>query len=270
MSQVCPKCQKASQPGARFCGACGMTLGATVVQGRTVVGAPSTSTIPLSPNQVKTIVQKAKAAFGNETVVLNPSQFATPGSAQREDTVFVIDTSGSMGAACDGRLTKIQAVIRANVAMVLNKARIDPNDEVGLVCFEDYATALMPIVPLHSHKSQIIQTLQSLSAGDGTDIDEGLKAAREMFDWSRKSLVRRVVLLTDGQGGDPLDTADDLKARGVIIDVTGVGDCPENVDEKLLRKVASTVAGEVRYRFIRDHATLIATYVQLANKTATA
>ena len=270
MSQVCPKCQEENQPGSRFCRACGTTLGATVVQGRTVVGALPAVPIALSPNQVKTIVQKAKASFGNETVVLNPSQFAKPGNGQREETVFVIDKSGSMGEPCNGKLTKMDAAIRANISMVVNKARIDPNDQIGLVSFEEHASILLPLVPLHSHKSQIIQTLQSITADGGTDIDEGLKAARGMFDWNRQNVVRRIVLLTDGQGGDPLDTADDLKSRGVVIDVTGVGDRPDNVDEKLLRMVASTIAGEVRYRFIRDHATLISTYVQLANKTATA
>jgi len=37
MSQQCPKCQTGNPDGARFCQNCGVTLAATVVQGRTVV-----------------------------------------------------------------------------------------------------------------------------------------------------------------------------------------------------------------------------------------
>ena len=108
-----------------------------------------------------------------------------------------------------------------------------------------------------------------MSAGGGTDINEGLKTARDSFDWNRNNVVRRIILLTDGHGGQPLKTSEELKSRGVIIDVIGIGSTPEGVDEKLLRKVASVIEGEVRYRFIADSLTLTRTYTQLANKTAT-
>ena len=45
--------------------------------------------------------------------------------------------------------------------------------------------------------------------------------ARDMFDWNRKDIVRRIILLTNGEGGDPLHTAKDLKSRGVVIDIIG-------------------------------------------------
>ena len=57
--------------------------------------------------------------------------------------------------------------------------------------------------------------------------------------------------MTDGHGGHPLRTAEELKARGVVIDVTGVGQDPAGVDEKLLKKVASVIEGELRYRFVK-------------------
>ena len=127
----------------------------------------------------------------------------------------------------------------------------------------------MDIHPIASHKKQMIQEIQDLRPDNGTDINEGLKKARDMFDWTSNDVVRRVVLLTDGEGGDPLDTATNLKGRGVVIDVIGIGDSPKNVNEKLLKQVASTVGGELRYRFIKDQQTLVAHYTQLANKTAT-
>jgi hypothetical protein len=85
----------------------------------------------------------------------------------------------------------------------------------------------------------------------------------------RSGIVQRVVMLTDGQGGEPLTTAERLKSCGVVIDVIGVGDSPSNVNEPLLKKVASFIDGELHYRFIKDHQSLIAHYTQLAHKTKT-
>lgn len=77
-------------------------------------------------------------------------------------------------------------------------------------------------------------------------------------------------MMTDGHGGNPAKIAADLKSQGVVIDVIGVGKSPRKVNEKVLRQIASTVEGELRYRFIRDQATLVAHYTGLAMKTATA
>jgi Mg-chelatase subunit ChlD len=188
----------------------------------------------------------------------------------REQTVFVVDKSGSMAEQHDSRFSKMDAAIRANSSLVLHKAQIDPYDEIGIVTFEDFAMPVLNLCPIQTRRRDILQALQSLTPGGGTDINAGLEAARDMFDWNRNDVVRRIVLLTDGHGGYPLQTASDLKGQGVVIDVIGVGDSPANVDEKLLKKVASVVQGELRYRFIKDQQTLVAHYTQLANKTATA
>ena len=267
----CPNCQIVNTSAANFCRACGVTLAATNVQGRTVV-APNVIALPqVPPVDAKTIVQRVQEALGTSqaNVNVNPLQMAQTGNNQREHTIFANDGSGSMGGPYDGRSNKQEASIRATCTMVLNKAQIDPYDEIGLVTFEDHARTLLTLCPIHSHKRQILQTIQSLRPGGGTDINEGLKEAGKTFDWSHNDVVRRIILLTDGHGGHPLRTAEDLKSRGVVIDVIGVGDKPSNVDEKLLRKVASVIEGELRYRFIKDQQTLVAHYTQLANKTAT-
>ena len=265
MDQICQKCQTPNPPGACFCKHCGMRLGATAVQGRTVV-SPQTAAPTMSPQQLNTIVQRVQKTFGTGTLSLRPNQALGPNSDQREHIVFVIDRSGSMDEPYDGATNKLEAAIRANITLVLKK---DPLDEVAVVSFNRFASVLLPISPIQSQKRQIIETLQSLTPVNGTDINAGLVVSRDVFDWERFDIVRRIVLLTDGHGGDPLDTARDLKSKGVVIDVIGVGDCPDNVDENLLRKVASVIQGQCRYRFIKDHQTLVAHYTQLANKTAT-
>ena len=269
MNQNCPQCQAANPASARFCHSCGATLAAATTQGRTVV-APSPTTAPtMSPVDAKTIVQRAQQTFGTGLMNVNPAEMTRTLAGQREHTDFAVDISGSMGGRFDGNLNKLEAAVNANITMVLNKAQIDPDDEIGLVVFDHNAETIQSLCPIRSHKRQIIQALQALTSGGGTDINEGLKAAQNVFDWSRNDIVRRIVLLTDGHGGHPLHTAEELKSRGVVIDVIGVGEHSSEVDEKLLRKVASVIEGEVRYRFIKDQQTLVAHYTQLANKTAT-
>ena len=164
-----------------------------------------------------------------------------------------------------GRI-KIEAAQRGSISLMLNRGMIDPDDEIGIVTFDSQAYRLMEISPIRTHKDQMISTIQSIRADGGTNQNEGLKVARDMFDWTRTDVERRVIMLTDGQGGEPLATAEDLKGRGAVIEVLGIGDTPHNVNEKLLRKVASTVAGENRYRFIKDSETLVRDLTKLGGK----
>ena len=267
MNQQCPKCQASNPSFARFCGACGATLDGTMNDDRTVVMPPAALPLKLSADQAKTIVQRAHRTFGEMPVAFNPGNDNR--ANQREHTAFVVDRSGSMGEPYAGETTKLEAACRANITMVLNKEQIDSEDEIALVSFRSWAEVVLGLSQIKACKRQIIDAIHSLTPDNGTDINAGLKAARDVFDWSRQDVVRRIVLLTDGHGGEPLGTADGLKSRGVVIDVIGVGADPSGVDEKLLRKVASVIEGEVRYRFIKDQQTLVRHYQHLADKTAT-
>jgi Mg-chelatase subunit ChlD len=187
---------------------------------------------------------------------------------QIEHIVCAIDRSSSMSSSFNSQISKLDAAIRANVSLILEKSQIDPRDHAGLIAFRSDAEVLMPLAPLSTHKKAIIEILQSLKPDNGTDINEALVAADGLLDWSVQGVVRRIVLLTDGQGGQPLETAKCLKSRGVVIDVIGVGPNPSGVDEKLLRQVASRIEGESRYCFIRDQYSLKTHYKTLAAKTA--
>ena len=254
----------------QFCLKCGRTLAAAASGDQTVVAPSPVTPLAITAQQRQTILQRAQAAFGSGPVGMGSGQSECGRSDRREHTFLVNDVSGSMSSPFDGAVSKEEAVIRATVTMVIQKAQIDPNDEIGIVTFNSHAQLVLPLCPLHSHKQQIISALQSMTPSNGTDINEGLKAARDAFDWSRDDVVRRIVLLTDGQGGYPLRTAEELKSRGVVIDVIGVGASPSDVDEKLLRQVASVVEGELRFRFLADQRTLLIHYTQIANKTAIA
>ena len=269
MNQECQKCRTTNPTGARFCQGCGRPLAATSVGGRTVV-LPSTAIGgAVSDMEARTIVQRVERAFGETSIRPGAGTMSAGRSGQREHLVILNDVSGSMEAPYEPGITKLQASIRASVNLVLGKFQTDPQDEIGLAVFNSKAEVLEDFHPVGAYKAQLIYALQSLKPDDGTDIDEGLKAADAMFDWGLSGVVRRVALLTDGQGGEPLDTARQLKARGVVLDVVGVGDKNSNVDEALLKRVASTVGGVLRYRFIKDQKTLVQHYTMLAQKTAT-
>ena len=266
-NKLCPKCQTRNYQDARFCEHCGFTLEATLTQGRTVV-APAP--LPLSATETKTIVQRVQQAFAVHSPMPGLDFGTLSRANQREHVIELIDRSGSMGEPYDDLLTKLEAAQRADISLILQKAQIDLYDMIGLAAFRSTAEILHALAPVHSNKRQFIEAIQSLTPDNGTDINEGLKMASDLFDWSCQDVVRRIVLLTDGHGGHPLGTAEDLKSRGVVIDVIGIGDKNANVAETLLRNVASVIEGESRYRFIKDMDTLVRTYTQLANKTATA
>jgi len=279
MSKNCPKCNTSNPEQGKFCGNCGMLLQATMVQNKTVlmthaaqpnaIASPSVNkTVHMSPQQMQTIIQHAEKTYGaNAAIGIPPGMQNRIG--QREETIFVIDHSGSMGSPYDHGIIKLDAAKEGNKTMLLEKEQIDPDDEIGVVQFDDTAQVLLQPVPIRSHKQQIIQTINSIQVCGGTDQNKGLKAAESAFNWNRQGVVKRIVLLTDGHGGNPVHTANRLKANGVVIDVIGVGPDERSVNSKLLRAVASTIEGEVRYRFIKNQQTLVNHYRRTATKTAT-
>lgn len=86
---------------------------------------------------------------------------------------------------------------------------------------------------------------------------------------NKGNILRRIIMLTDGDhncSGCPVDVARDLKKSGVIIDCIGIGGSPKDVNEELLKEIASrNPDGSVRYCFIGDQAQLLRKYESLAH-----
>lgn len=265
MSQTCPKCGFVSQQPARFCPDCGTAMAATMVQGRTVVLPRARPTGPFSNFDPRTIIDRVRTALGQTAVA--PAFTTVTGDGQHEDTFLVLDHSGSMGEELDDGVTKLEGAIRAGVNLVLQKFQLDPKDRIGVIEFSSTAALRLPLSQLATDKRQIVAAIQQIAVGGGTDINTGFVVARKHYDWARADVVRRLVLLTDGHGGNPVRTSNDLRSKGVVIDVIGVGPSPSEVKENLLRKIASVQNGRPMYRFIKDHRTLVQHFTQLANKT---
>jgi len=184
------------------------------------------------------------------------------------DIVFVQDISGSMRwTDCDP--SRLEASKKAAEAHIRRRATLSLDDRVAIVTFNDHARVVLPLTELH-RLNEILHQLRKITAAGWTDIAEGLKAGKKIFlkdllDNPQLSRLRRILLLTDGRGGNPLKVANQLKSEGVLIEVIGVGGDNSQVDEKLLRKVATTDPnGFTHYWFFRDTNSLVAHYEDLA------
>lgn len=218
-------------------------------------------------NEAPTRIATSSAITTVSASGIQPSSPAQ--SLGTELTVLVLDVSSSMGERFDTGKTKLDAAKNAATVFTLTKRGISPQDEVGIVLFNDAATTALPLTPVLNGKATIIRSIQNMTAAGGTDIDAGLRAADSQLAWHRGGSQRRIVLLSDGHGGHPLRTASELKRKGVIIEVVGIGAAPGDVDEPLLRATASTIQGEVLYRFIRDAKGLMDGFTHLATRVQT-
>ncbi|MBK8270875.1 MAG: VWA domain-containing protein [Planctomycetes bacterium] len=259
MNITCSKCSLSNPSGSRFCQGCGQMMGTTQIQNKTV----PCQFVGQSPQLIRNATQMSSLATALGSVTCNSS--APIG--QRELTMILTDRSGSMSAQFKQLNTKLEVAKRASVTLVVNKAMIDADDEIGVMEFNNNATILWHLSPLRTNRRSIIEAIQRMTSDGGTDIAKPLELADANFCWHRNNVVRRIIILTDGMGGYPLPIAESLKQRGVIIDAIGIGENPSGVNESLLKKMASTVDGELRYRFIKDEMSLIKYYTLLANKT---
>lgn len=256
MNRICSSCHAVAPAADRYCRSCGATLGVAQGQQTTIFARATTSGPTLLRPSVMTNPFPQAPGWSSSEV----------GNGSVEHLVFVCDVSYSMDEPYEGDVSKLAAVRRAGRSLVHEKAQRSPADQVGLVVFTEQAHVEVPLVSLQHRKQRLIDALRALTSGPGTDINAGLEAAQHVFDWEAHDVKRRIILLTDGQGGDPLQTAESLKGNGVVIEVIGIGPSPSGVDEHLLRQVASVVGGITRYTFIKDQRTLVRTTTVLAQQ----
>jgi Mg-chelatase subunit ChlD len=181
------------------------------------------------------------------------------------DTAAVLDVSASMGIP-DCAPTRLKGGVGATLAYADARRKTCPGDRMAVISFNHAARVVLPFTSIAKEKV-IGRALRRLRDDGGTDLAEGLQATARLFTNERSAGRRRhIILLTDGQGGEPLEMAIMLKERlGVVIDAVGIGGSPNDVNEALLRQVATTDPdGFCHYRFIKDTQTLSEHYTQLA------
>ena len=184
------------------------------------------------------------------------------------DTVCVNDTSTSMGWK-DCKPSRLGAGKMAVETFIAKRASLSSTDRIAMVSFASDARVVMPFTEI-SNRTLIHSAVTGLKAKGGTDIAKGLKAAAGIFAdepmaYFAARRLKRVLLLTDGCGGNPLKVSRALKDAGVLIEVIGIGGDKTAVNEKLLRRVATTDAnGFTHYWFVTDTGNLIKQYETMA------
>jgi len=195
--------------------------------------------------------------------------------------------------------TRRAAAIKANEEIIKVKRQQHPGDKIGVIGFQSSAKLLLPPA-LPSKIVGLEKTIDNAILTGGTDFVTPLKLAYSCFfsraitasgnpitkilssfffepDIDKCVLItsgndkttKRIIMLTDGEhlGDDnPTNIATKLKKAGVIIDCIGIGGSPKDVDEKLLKQIASRNAdGSIRYCFIGDQQKLLRKYQTLAH-----
>jgi Mg-chelatase subunit ChlD/uncharacterized membrane protein len=149
--------------------------------------------------------------------------------------LLVLDRSGSMkGAPIElARQAARQAV-----------ARLGPDDQVGILAFEDRMHWVVLLQPFSDGK-HVMDRIDTIVAGGGTNIfpalDQAYLALREA-----ESDLKHIILLSDGVShpGDFNALAQQIAEDGITVSTVGVGD---EASEEFLRKIASLAAGHAYF-----------------------
>ena len=193
----------------------------------------------------------------NATVTPNPWNSATqllhvgvqgydiaPSERPDANLVFLIDVSGSMGAA-----DKLPLAIRSLRMLV---EELDPDDRIGIVVYAGAAGAVLQPTEVRNEDA-ILSALDRLNAGGSTAGGEGLRLAYALAEQNfDEEAVNRVILLTDGDfnvGVTSNERLEDFVARkresGVYLSVLGFG--RGNYNDALMQTLAQAGNGIAGY-----------------------
>jgi Ca-activated chloride channel family protein len=166
--------------------------------------------------------------------------------AEGIDIVIALDTSSSMTASDFGGQTRIVAAKRA-INDFLSTLK---NDRAGVVIFAAEAMTLSPLTLDYGAAQRLVQPIDAGKIlKDGTAVGTGLATALNVL---RASTARSkvVVLATDGESNtgdiEPMDAARMAKTLGIRVYTIGVaptGRGSGEVDERLMREMATTAGG---------------------------
>lgn len=225
--------------------------------------------------------------------------------AKATELVFIlIDYSPSMESD-DYHPSRKAGAIEANQRLIECKAELFPEDQMGIIVFSGAAEVLYEPAAVGANKQVLCKSLQeNKDLGCGTNFVAALelverclfgiqvhnatpgffgrmlseffiepgtaKLQRIRMSNVNGEVTRRIIMLTDGEhnrGGNAVKVANRLKDAGAIIECVGIAGSPAEVDEKMLKEIASIDEhGQPRYCFIGDTSQLIQKYESMANQ----
>lgn len=158
--------------------------------------------------------------------------------------VFLVDVSGSMSPS--DRLPLVKSALK------LLAQQLRAQDKVSLVSYAN-GTRIVLTPTSGDKKVQIMNAIDSLSAGGGTNGEAGIKLAYALAQEGKiDSGINRVLLATDGDLNIGVYDPNELKAlvererkTGISLSTLGVGD--SNYNDALMKKLADHGDGSYHY-----------------------
>lgn len=158
---------------------------------------------------------------------------------------LIIDRSGSMAGP------KMRQAKLAAKALV---ERLEDRDRLALITYSsDYAVDV-DLTPLKGQRARILRSIDDMLDGGGTNLAGGLTAGLKALASADPSLIRRVILLSDGNANQGLtdptaiaDIASSARQDGITISSLGIG---VDFNEDLMTSIAQAAGGS--YSYARD------------------
>ena len=171
-------------------------------------------------------------------MVMPPNQAdALPEQMPRE-TIFIVDTSGSMHGV---------SMSQAKRAVDLAIKALKPGDLFNVIEFDSYTTALYPhsMPASASNVASALNFVRQLQADGGTEMRPALKLA--LNTPAQESHLRQIIFITDGSVGyeDQMFSMIEQSLGAARLFTVGIGSAPNSL---FMRKAAE--AGRGSYTFI--------------------
>jgi Ca-activated chloride channel family protein len=156
----------------------------------------------------------------------------------------VLDVSGSMSG---------EKLTQARNALLELVEQMRDFDQISLVTYSETARVLQPLARVSEVRARLRTVIPTIQIEGGTNIPAGIAFGVSTLATASDRMVRRVVLLSDGQDGSgrPLEqVTSEVRARadqGFTLSSLGIG---ADYDERFMSRVAD--AGRGNYEFLRD------------------
>ena len=181
------------------------------------------------------------------------STISESSTATQISTALIVDSSGSM--TTEDPQNRRRAGANAYVTASL------PDDQVGVVDFDDSARTLSPAVRVGSNRQALTDAIARIDSSGGTNLGAGLTSGCSLLQ-DAAGQRRAAIFLTDGIGSYS-DESSCYRSRGWPVFTIGLG---SGVDRTLLSRIATETGG--RYLQLSSSTNLVCEFQQIRSQIA--